>query len=63
MKTKRRFSLLWALIMAILAIGGASAETRGDLEHPDYTRIDRYIERQMADCRIPGFSLGIVKRL
>lgn len=61
MKKMHRFSLLWALIVAIWAIGGASAETSGVLEHPDFDQIDRYIESQLADCRIPGFSLGIVR--
>src|SRR5690606_25090273 len=26
-----------------------------------YAAIDRYIEEQMADCRIPGLALGIVR--
>ncbi len=27
----------------------------------DYAAMDQYVEEQMKDCRIPGFSLGIVK--
>ena len=61
MKIKPLFNLLWALIVTIVTIGGASAETSGVLEHPDFDQIDRYIEAQMVDCRIPGFSLGIIK--
>ncbi len=49
MKKMQRFNLLWVLIVAIWAIGGASAETGGAAEHPDFNRIDRYIESQMAD--------------
>lgn len=56
-----RLTLLWALIVAIWAIGGASAETSGVLEHPDFEQIARYVASQMTDCRIPGFSLGIVR--
>jgi hypothetical protein len=44
----------------LLTVGGAGAES-GVPEHPDFDRIDRYIREQMADCRIPGFSLAIVK--
>ncbi|HML48005.1 MAG TPA: serine hydrolase domain-containing protein, partial [Clostridia bacterium] len=61
MKRKPLRILLWTLVAGLLAAGGALAETSGVLEHPDWDQIDRYIESQMADCRIPGFSLGIVR--
>lgn len=28
---------------------------------PDFNKIDAYIEKEMKQCRIPGFALGIVK--
>jgi CubicO group peptidase (beta-lactamase class C family) len=28
---------------------------------PDYKKLDSYIEKEMKQCRIPGFALGIVK--
>lgn len=61
MKTKRFMILFSALMAAMLVIGGVNAEASGVLERPDFDQIDRYIQDQMADCRIPGLSLGIVK--
>lgn len=61
MKTKRILSLLLTFLIAMLAAVDTSAEPSGVLEHPDFDRIDRYIQDQMADCRIPGFSLGIIQ--
>ena len=58
MKTTRLLSLL---CFALLVVGNTCAQASDMPADPDYDVVDRYVQDQMTDCRIPGFSLGIVK--
>ena len=48
---------LFAAVMASCFCAGASNVQ----ENPDYSLIDSFIQSQMEDCRIPGFSVGIIR--
>ncbi len=57
---KRTFSFLFVFVLTALLLNSTSnaAELQA---RPDLKKIDGYIERMMKECRIPGFSLTIVK--
>ena len=59
----KRLSILAVVIMLAGFFHPAMARpsSAGPVDNPDFAAIDRYVEDQMADCRIPGFSLGIVR--
>ncbi|MCZ7544208.1 MAG: hypothetical protein M5R40_12055 [Anaerolineae bacterium] len=61
--TLRWFSGLALFAMAVGFVFTATAQesSSGTIGTPDFAAIDRYVEDQMADCRIPGFSLGIIR--
>ena len=53
-----------ALLLAILALTFRSAQAQAGSNGPatpDFAAIDRYVEAQMGEQRIPGLALGIVK--
>jgi len=54
-----------SLVVAALVAGllsTAAAQAYSELSFtPDFAAIDRYVEEQMADGRIPGFALGIIR--
>ncbi len=49
------------LVLGFLPSGRTQNAASGILDNPDYGAIDRYVEDQMKDCRIPGFALAIVR--
>jgi CubicO group peptidase (beta-lactamase class C family) len=63
---KNSFRLLGTILATVLLMTGlvtcvhcAAASNVSD--SPDYALIDSFIQSQMEDCRIPGFSLGIIR--
>lgn len=59
----KRLSILAVVIMLAGFLHPAMAQplSAGPVDNPDFAAIDRYVEDQMADCRIPGFALGIIR--
>lgn len=57
------FKVLIKFIVGILLLtpNFEIAFAESDNITPDYNKIDSYIEKEMKQCRIPGFALGIVK--
>ncbi len=53
--------LATAVLLAGLVSGLNCSAASNVADSPDYTRLDSYIQSQMEDCRIPGFSLGIIR--
>lgn len=49
------------LISVFCAAGFCRQASSGLVDNPDYEQMDQYIQQQMKDCRIPGFSVGIIK--
>lgn len=63
--TGRIPALLVGIAFALVAVGLAQASATGydapSKSNPDFTAIDRYVEKQMDETRMPGVALGIIK--
>ncbi len=62
-KPFRLFVTILAIVLLTtgLVTGGSCAAASNVSDNPDYARLDSFIQSQMEDCRIPGFSLGIIR--
>lgn len=50
-----------ALVVGFISTAAAQQSSSGGSDTPDFAAIDRYVEEQMEDGRIPGFALGIIR--
>ncbi len=50
-----------AVLVFLPAAGLCAGAAPGPVDDPDFELMDRYIQDMMRDCRIPGFSVGIVR--
>ncbi|HEX2946732.1 MAG TPA: serine hydrolase domain-containing protein [Clostridia bacterium] len=57
----KRLLAFMAAFVLIFFIPGCTANAAELQASPDLEKIDGYVERMMKECRIPGFSLAIVK--
>ncbi len=58
---RKVFLFLPIFILAAAFLLNNAANAEGLQAEPDLKKIDGYVERMMKECRIPGFSLAIVK--
>jgi CubicO group peptidase (beta-lactamase class C family) len=52
---------MFALVIVGSAQATAAADDRTPTNSPDFAAIDRYVQKQMDETRMPGVALGIVK--
>jgi CubicO group peptidase (beta-lactamase class C family) len=52
---------MFALVIVGSAQATAAADDRTPTNPPDFAAIDRYVQKQMDETRMPGVALGIVK--
>jgi CubicO group peptidase (beta-lactamase class C family) len=55
------FGLRLALVAALLRPAALPERVAAAAAEPDFAAIDRYVEREMEDMRLPGLALGIVR--
>lgn len=61
MKQMVRILVLFLLSWVVFEGGVHPSYAQNEEINPDFNKVDAYIQTEMKNCRIPGFSLGIVK--